>query len=47
MLLRAKQYFQKTLVLAFLHGRIQAEHMGVHGVYSKLGKEIQRENSGT
>jgi hypothetical protein len=28
-----KWCFQKTLVLVFQHGRIQAEHVGVNGVY--------------
>jgi hypothetical protein len=28
-----KLCFQKTLVLVFQHGRIQAEHVGVNGVY--------------
>jgi hypothetical protein len=26
------------LVLVFQHGRSEAEHMGVNGIYSKLGK---------
>jgi hypothetical protein len=29
----SKWCFEKTLVLAFLCGRIQAEHMGINGVY--------------
>jgi hypothetical protein len=36
--------FQKTLVFALQSGGIQAELMVVNGVYSNLGKEIQREH---
>jgi hypothetical protein len=33
-----KRCSQKTLVLAFQRGRIQAEFVGANGVYKKLGK---------
>jgi hypothetical protein len=41
-----KWCFQKTLVLEIPCGRIQGDHIGINGVYYKLGEEIQRENGG-
>jgi hypothetical protein len=37
-LLTAKDTFRKISVLAFWYGRMQAEHLGIIGVYYKVGK---------